>query len=96
MHQQRKQHKIFTTFLVANIQFYNILKIKRKLKIKEKEKAKGNNAKMENTANKQFFDQLNEKIAQLIIKRRKATDTEQATINEKLTKLYNLKWQYLQ
>ena len=51
---------------------------------------------MENTANKQFFDQLNNKITELIIKRRKATDSEQATINEKLTKLYNLKWQYLE
>ena len=51
---------------------------------------------MENTTNKQFFDQLNNKIAELIIKRRKATDSEQVAINEKLTKLYNLKWQYLQ
>jgi hypothetical protein len=52
---------------------------------------------MENTtANKQFFDQLNHKIAQLIIKRRTATATEQVAINEKLTKLYNLKWQYLE
>lgn len=48
------------------------------------------------TANKQFFDQLNNKIVQLIIKRRTATDTEQTAINEKLTKLYNLKWQFLQ
>ena len=96
MHYHHETTQNFYNFFSRQYLVYNILKIKRKLKIKEKEKSQRNNAKMENTANKQFFDQLNNKIAELIIKRRKATDSEQATINEKLTKLYNLKWQYLQ
>lgn len=51
-----------------------------------------------NNANKQFFNILNNKIAQLIEKRKNAhgNDTEQNQINTQLTKLYNIKWQYLE
>ena len=50
-----------------------------------------------NDANKQFYNQLIYKIAQLIIKRAEAhgNDAEQKRINEKLTKLYNIKYNLL-
>lgn len=46
-----------------------------------------------NTANKQFYNQLIYKIGQLILKRAEAhgNTAEQNRINEKLTKLYNIK-----
>ena len=49
-----------------------------------------------NDANKQFFNILNNKIKTLIEHRRTAPPSEHTAINEKLTKLYNLKWQYLE
>lgn len=52
---------------------------------------------MQNQANKQFYEQLKYKIAQLIIKRAEhhGNIQEQNRINEKLTKLYNIKYNLL-
>lgn len=50
-----------------------------------------------NDANKQFYNQLIYKIGQLILKRAEmhGNDAEQNRINEKLTKLYNIKYNLL-
>lgn len=50
----------------------------------------------QNTANTQFLNILNAKISELVVKRRSQTPPEQSATNQKLTKLYNLKWQFLQ
>lgn len=47
-------------------------------------------------ANKNYLDVVTRKIADLVIKRRTATPEEQVQINEKLDKLYDIKFTMLQ